>query len=79
MEINSPFTMIVIIVLVCVGAGVINNYLKVKADREDGAANQADLDKMRMEVERLKERVRVLETIATDKDQRLSEEIRKLA
>lgn len=79
MEINSPFTMIVIIVLVCVGAGVINNYLKVKADREDGATNQADLDKMRMEVERLKERVRVLETIATDKDQRLSEEIRKLA
>mgnify|MGYP003133600876 FL=1 len=79
MEINSPFTMIVIIVLVCVGAGVINNYLKVKADREDGAANQADLDKMRMEVERLKDRVRVLETIATDKDQRLSEEIRKLA
>jgi cell division protein FtsB len=71
--------MIVIIVLVCVGAGVINNYLKVKADREDGAANQADLDKMRMEVERLKDRVRVLETIATDKDQRLSEEIRKLA
>lgn len=79
MEINSPFTMVVIIVLVCVGAGVINNYLKVKADREDGAANHADLDKMRMEVERLKDRVRVLETLATDKDQRLSEEIRKLA
>ncbi|WP_156807898.1 hypothetical protein [Henriciella marina] len=79
MEINSPFTMVVIIVLVCVGAGVINNYLKVKSDREDGATNQADLDKMRMEVERLKDRVRVLETIATDKDQRLSEEIRKLA
>ena len=79
MEINSPFTMIVIIVLIAVGAGVINNYIKMKANREDDDASQRDIEQMRREIDRLTERVRVLETIATDKDQRLSEEIRKLA
>jgi len=34
---------------------------------------------MREDVSRLKERVRVLETIVTDKDRALAEEIRKLA
>ena len=42
MEINSPFTMIVIIVLIAVGAGVINNYIKMKANREDDDASQRD-------------------------------------
>lgn len=79
MEITSPFTMIVIIVLITVGAGVVNNYLKMKANREEDAVDQQELDRMRRDIERLTERVRVLETIATDKDQRLSEEIRRLA
>ena len=79
MEISSPFTMVVIIVLVCVGAGVINNYIKMKSDREDGAANQDELESMRRDIARLTERVRVLETIATDKDERLRDEIRRLA
>lgn len=79
MEITSPFTMVVVIVLICVGAGVINNYLKTKASREDDAASQAKLDEMRRDIERLTERIRVLETIATDTDERLREEIRRLA
>ena len=41
--------------------------------------SQAKLDEMRRDIERLTERVRVLETIATDKDERLREEIRRLA
>lgn len=79
MEINSPFTMVVIIVLISVGAGVINNYFKMRAGRETDAESQAELDRVRKDVERLTERVRVLETIATDKDERLREEIRRLA
>ncbi len=79
MEINSPFTMIVIIVLIAVGSGVINNYIKMKANREDDAASARDMEQMRRDIERLTERVRVLETIATDRDQRLSDEIRRLA
>ena len=79
MEITSPFTMIVIIVLISVGAGVINNYLKMKSNREEDAASQREIDQMRRDIERLTERVRVLETLATDNDQRLRDEIRRLA
>ena len=79
MEINSPFTMVVIIVLISVGAGVVNNYLKMKANRKDDAASEEELFRMRKDMERLTERVRVLETIATDKDERLRDEIRRLA
>lgn len=79
MEIGSPFTMVVLIVLISVGAGVVNNYLKMKANRQDDAASDEELFRLRKDVERLTERVRVLETIATDKDERLREEIRRLA
>ncbi|MGB3626002.1 MAG: hypothetical protein WA989_09240 [Henriciella sp.] len=79
MEINSPFTMIVIIVMIAVTAGVINNWIKVRSEREDSAASEEELFRLRKDVERLSERVRVLETIATDKDERLRDEIRRLA
>ena len=79
MEITSPFTMVVVIVLITVGAGVVNNYLKMKAGREEDAASQDEIETMRRDIDRLTERVRVLETIATDKDERLREEIRRLA
>jgi hypothetical protein len=79
MEISEPFTMIVLIVLISVGAGVINNYLKTKESRKDDAASQQEIESMRRDIERLTERVRVLETIATDKDERLRDEIRRLA
>ncbi|WP_233356032.1 hypothetical protein [Henriciella aquimarina] len=79
MEINEPFTMVVLIVLIAVGAGVVNNYIKMKARREEGSADQEELHRLRQDVERLTERVRVLETIATDKDERLRDEISRLA
>lgn len=79
MEINSPFTMVVIIVMIGVTAGVINNWIKVRSEREDTAASEEELFRLRKDVERLTERVRVLETIATDKDERLRDEIRRLA
>ncbi|MEQ8558560.1 MAG: hypothetical protein RIB03_09620 [Henriciella sp.] len=78
-EINSPFTMVVFIVLIAVGAGVVNNWIKARGDRETDRETEAELDRMRGEVERLGERVRVLEAIATDKDERLRDEIRRLA
>ena len=75
----NPFEMIVIIVLICVGAGVVNHYFRMKANRQADAASDADMDRVLGEVNRLKERVRVLEKIATDQERQLSEEIRKLA
>lgn len=75
----NPFEMIVLVVLIAIGAGVINNYLKVKAERESEAASDADLRQVFDDVARLKERVRVLEEIVTDQERQLADEIRKLA
>lgn len=74
----DPFQMVVIIVLISVGAGVINNYLKMKANRTDDAASDTELTRVMGEVDRLKERVRVLEKIVTDNERQLAEDIRRL-
>lgn len=76
---DSPFTMVVLIVLICVGAGVINNYFKVRANRSDDAASEEEIHRMKANIDRLSERVRVLEKLATDEDARLREEISRLA
>jgi len=79
MDIDSPFTMVVLIVLIAVGAGVINNYFKMKAETKDNAADTVELDKLRGEVAALKQRVSTLERLAVDKDASLREEISRLA
>ncbi|MEQ9315833.1 MAG: hypothetical protein RLN72_08260 [Henriciella sp.] len=78
-EIDSPFTMVVFIVLIAVGSGVVNNWIKTRGNREADEETRAEIESMRRDIARLTERVRVLETIATDKDERLREEIRRLA
>ena len=77
-DVDSPFTMVVLIVLIAVGAGVINNYLKLKNEQSGNAADTEELARLKDDVARLKERVRVLEQITTDKDRRLSDEISRL-
>lgn len=74
----DPFQMVVLIVAISVGAGVYQTYLKTRANSASDVTTQADLAAMRDEVSRLKERVRVLEAIVTDRDHALAEEIRKL-
>jgi len=78
-DIDSPFTMVVLIVLISVGAGVLNNYFKMKAQRGDTLENDADIHRMQAEIDRLAERVRVLEKLATDDERSLRDEFRKLA
>lgn len=75
----GPFEMVVLIVAISVGAGVYQTYLKTRANSRADETTQADVSAMREEIARLKERVRNLETIVTDKDRALAEEIRKLA
>ena len=55
----DPILMVVLIVLISVGAGVVNNYLKLKANSASDIASDADFQKVLGEVDRLKERVRV--------------------
>ena len=75
----GPFEMVVLIVAISVGAGVYQTYLKTRANSRADEATQSDVATMRDEISRLKERVRNLETIVTDKDRALSDEIRRLA
>jgi len=79
MDIDSPFTMVVLIVLIAVGAGVINNYFKMKAEAKDNAADTVELDRLRGELAALKQRVSTLERLSVDKDASLREEISRLA
>ena len=75
----DPIVMVVLIVLISVGAGVGNNYLKLKANAKSDKGADEDIRRVLGEVDRLKERVRVLEKIVTDQERQLSDEIRKLA
>ena len=76
---DSPFTMIVLIVLISVGAGVINNYFKMKTERSERTENDADIHKMQAQIDHLTERVRVLEKLATDDERGLRDAFRRLA
>jgi hypothetical protein len=73
------FTMVVIIVALGVGSTILKTYLETRAAQPRSVADEAELAAMREDIKRLKDRVRILETIVTDKDRALSEEIRKLA
>ena len=76
-DIDSPFTMVVAIVLIAVGAGVIQNWIKLKHNQES-AGSAEDVDALKREVRDLRERVRTLEKIVTDPDERLPRELRDL-
>lgn len=75
----DPFTMVVAIVAISVGAGVFSTYLKTRANSRADEVTQAEVAKLREDVTRLKERVHTLEKIVTDGERQLSDEIRKLA
>ena len=76
-EIDSPFTMIVLLVIIGVGGGVINNWLKIKRESVS-AVGSGEVDSLRREVADLRERVKTLERIATDTEHNLSREIERL-
>ncbi len=73
------FEMVVALVLIATIGEMVNTRHKTKANRSADAANEADIHRMRAEIDRLAERVRVLEKIATDEDTHLREQISRLA
>jgi uncharacterized protein YlxW (UPF0749 family) len=74
----DPFSMVVAIVAISVGAGVVNNWIKMKQTTRRNADQDRELAEVRAEVAKLQERVRVLERITVDSDRNLSAEISKL-
>ncbi|GAB5458614.1 MAG: hypothetical protein Hens3KO_16440 [Henriciella sp.] len=79
MDINSPFTMVVLIVLIAVGAGVIKTWLETKSNSAGDEQTNLRVQDLEKEVMRLRDRVKVLEKITTDGDRDLREEISRLA
>jgi hypothetical protein len=70
----DPFVMVVLIVLISVGAGVFNSYLKHK----NAGPPAAEVEDMRRQMARLEQRVQTLEALATDPTQRLKRDIEAL-
>ena len=79
MDIDSPFTMVVLIVLIAVGAGVIKTWIETRANSTADEETKLRMEDLEREVLRLRNRVKVLEKITTDGDNRLREEISRLA
>ncbi|MEM9570038.1 MAG: hypothetical protein AAF996_01140 [Pseudomonadota bacterium] len=79
MDIDSPFTMVVLIVLIAVGAGVIKTWIETRANSTADEETKLRMEDLESEVLRLRDRVKVLEKITTDGDNRLREEISRLA
>lgn len=75
----DPFQMVVVIVAIVFGTKAWRDHMRFKEMRANDRASDVEFDRMADEVSRLKERVRVLEKIVTDGDQRLREEISRLA
>ena len=68
------FTMVAIIVVASVSAGVINNYLKLKNQRDAEDLEAGSLE----ELDELRRRVETLEEIVTDKQVQLRTELANL-
>ena len=79
MDIDSPFTMVVLIVLIAVGAGVIKTWIETRANSTADEETKLRMEDLEREVLRLRDRVKVLEKITTDGDSRVREEISRLA
>lgn len=79
MDIDSPFTMVVLIVLISVAAGVINNWLKTRNQTQADAQLLDKIARMEADMDRMSERIRTLERLATDPEQRLREDFSRLA
>ncbi len=71
---DSVFMMVVLIVLISCGAGVANNYLRNQRKQAEAGADP----EFRSDLDRLRERVEVLEKIVTDEKFHLAKEINRL-
>lgn len=79
MDIYSPFTMVVLIVLIAVGSGLIKTWIETRANSSADEETLLRVEDLEREVLKLRDRVKVLEKITTDGDSHLREEISRLA
>lgn len=73
----GPFEMIVAIVAIACGAGVLRNWLQTRKQVSNEELDQR-LELRMSELNKLEERIRVLEKIVTDRNYDLKEELHEL-
>ncbi|MFN7057035.1 hypothetical protein [Hyphomonas sp.] len=73
------FTMVTVIVVVSMAYAAYEVHMKAKTKRARSKEDDKESAAMRADIDRLKERVRVLEKIVTDQERQLADEIRRLA
>ena len=74
---NNMFFVVCIVAIVFT-AGVVREYLKMHAKKEENSGDAADAAEYVTQIETLEERIRVLERIVTDNKFDLRQEIDKL-
>jgi hypothetical protein len=76
--VSSPFAMVVLIVAIVFGARIWRTHLLTKARMSRSREDDVLIGSMQAQIDRLTERVAVLEKLVTDDDRRLSREIDSL-
>lgn len=76
-EIDNPFTMVVLIVMIVFGSKMYMETVRMKR-QQNSFVDDAEADALKREVSDLRERVRTLERIITDKEHNLARDIERL-
>lgn len=76
--VSSPFAMVVLIVAIVFGAKIWRTHLLTQARTGRSREDDALIGSMQSQIDRLTDRVQVLERLVTDDDRRLAREIDSL-
>lgn len=76
--VSSPFAMVVMIVAIVFGAKIWRTHLITRARMGRSREDDALIGSMQAQIDRLTERVQVLERLVTDDDRSLAREIDRL-
>lgn len=76
-EIDNPFTMVVLIVMIVFGSKMYMETVRLKR-QQNSFVDDEEAASLKREVSDLRERVRTLERIVTDKESQLSRDIERL-
>jgi hypothetical protein len=77
-NITSPFTMVVLIVAIVFGAKILRTRMLTRARDESMQGDERVVASMQAQIDRLTDRVEVLERLVTDEDRDLARKIDRL-
>ena len=73
--VSAPFIMVIAIVAIVFGSKIVRTKMLTDAKSGRSHADEAIIGQMQQQIDRLTDRVQVLERLVTDDDRRLSREI----